>query len=46
MDEGIDADVAAERVLRELRQAMAKRPVDVPDDALAVQGPGGDVEIS
>lgn len=43
--QGIDADVAAARVLRELRAAMGKRPVDIPDDALAVQGPGGDVEI-
>ena len=43
--QGIAADAAATRVLRELRAAMGKRPVDVPDDALAVQGPGGDVEI-
>ena len=43
--QGIAADQAADRVLRELRAAMAKRPVDVPNDALAVQGPGGDVEI-
>jgi hypothetical protein len=43
--QGIAADTAAARVLRELREAMGKRPVDVPDDALAVQGPDGDVEI-
>ena len=43
--QGIAADVAAARVLRELRAAMGKRSVDVPDNALAVQGPGGDVEI-
>ena len=43
--QGIAADVAAARVLRELRAAMGKRAVDVPDNALAVQGPGGDVEI-
>jgi hypothetical protein len=43
--QGIAANVAAARVLRELRAAMAKRPVDIPDGALAVQGPGGDIEI-
>ena len=43
--QGIAADVAAARVLRELRGAMAKRPVDIPDAALAVQGPGGDIDL-
>ena len=44
--QGIDADTAAERVLRELRAAMGKRPVDIPDAALAVQGPGGDIDLN
>ncbi len=43
--QGIAADVAAARVMQELRAAMGKRLVDVPDDALVVQGPEGDVEI-
>ena len=43
--QGFPAEQAADRVLRELRAAMAKRPVDVPNSALAVQGPGGDVQL-
>ena len=43
--QGFPAEQAADRVLRELRAAMAKRPVDVPSSALAVQGPGGDVQL-
>ena len=43
--QGIAADQAADRVLRELRAAMGKRPVDIPDGALAVQGPGGDIDV-
>jgi hypothetical protein len=43
--QGIAANVAAARVLQELRAARANRPDDIPHGALAVQGPGGDIEI-